>query len=614
MINNLKGFTFDDELAVISAVRKQDIDTLISYHKKGIDFDKIKSYEGTLLEVAIKNNCLKSLDTLLDLGVNVHQTNYYGETALHEAAFLNAPICIQKLIEHGANINFCTKDGYTPFSYALNNNSFKAVETFLKYPDLDVNLIGKSLILPIEYAFFENNISMVNKIINHTSFDPTFTQIFCASFNNASLKDFLDKNNVFGDRLIVTAYNDAKLFGLKFDLGGSIPISVNLHNQDSFSFDGYWTDLGTKNISNSFNTFCTDVISESNIPSWAKQAFATVQDCFNFSAINTDPKAYYDKYKQGELVFIPSGWDEHSIGIIIHKDKLYRCNRGDESDGIHGVEEFLIPNTNFITTYTIEKMLDGTGSSWYMQDFIPYLLDLQKIGMIENPTQTVGNCVWTSFETSVEAALLDTFIYLGIDNYNAHKYAKNSFSLWENFDLTYTLNQTIENKDMFLYADIYDDLLIGSLVAHHDNSNIYEVQRGAAILNELDVNTVFERFDEEIGQLVYHYSPGSYSYINAMSSYDTPTFNDYLASWFYSGLTMEEGTLAREYIKFFTACDQLQKNNPTSVISLEDVLETSFINGIEKIFGKSASIIPSEHLIPAANILPEIPAIHAELI
>jgi hypothetical protein len=220
-------------------------------------------------------------------------------------------------------------------------------------------------------------------------------------------------------------------------------------------------------------------------------------------------------------------------------------------------------------------------------------------------------------EAGLEASMLTSFIQQGIDSHTAHKLAKESFTIWENFDLSYSLKSVLDHKEQLIENGIYDDLLIKALSNHHDPQNPYDVQNGIVVLNELSNPVVFETFHKEIGQYLISYDPQSYRNISYMKPY-TPTYQDYFQSFFTSDekyLSEDGKKFASEYYAFLQKCDEYQKKGDVSKILLEDVLDLSFRNALENLFDSSVSSLPSNNLISVkgssepAMMLPIMPVI-----
>jgi ankyrin repeat protein len=73
---------------------------------------------------------LQALKVAIEAGLDIHQTNTRGETALHGAANRGADTIVQFLADSGAVLNAKTKQGHTPLDIAMG----KAVVTQLPVP------------------------------------------------------------------------------------------------------------------------------------------------------------------------------------------------------------------------------------------------------------------------------------------------------------------------------------------------------------------------------------------------------------------------------------------------------------------------------------------------
>ena len=87
-----------------------------------------------------ESEALEALKVSIDAGLDLNQANSRGETALHGAASRGADRIVQFLVDHGADLNVKTKQGYTPLDVAMG----KAVVGQLPVPhDSTVALLRK---------------------------------------------------------------------------------------------------------------------------------------------------------------------------------------------------------------------------------------------------------------------------------------------------------------------------------------------------------------------------------------------------------------------------------------------------------------------------------------
>jgi uncharacterized protein len=66
-----------------------------------------------------ESDALEALKVAIAAGLDIHQTNARGETALHGAALRGADAIVQFLLDKGADINLVSKQGWTPLDVAM---------------------------------------------------------------------------------------------------------------------------------------------------------------------------------------------------------------------------------------------------------------------------------------------------------------------------------------------------------------------------------------------------------------------------------------------------------------------------------------------------------------
>ena len=70
-----------------------------------------------------ESEALEALKVAIEAGLDLRQANSKGETALHGAASRGADTIVQFLVEHGADLNAKTKQGFTPIDIAMGKAS-----------------------------------------------------------------------------------------------------------------------------------------------------------------------------------------------------------------------------------------------------------------------------------------------------------------------------------------------------------------------------------------------------------------------------------------------------------------------------------------------------------
>lgn len=611
--------------SVINACIAQDINALREYYKAGVNFNDIRDqYGDSLLHIAIMNDKPQSFNALLNLGMNIEVRSYYdNSTPLNMAAMADELSYVQLLLDKGANVNARTIDGSTPLTDAIYNGCEDVAKVLLSNPKVDVNIPTNSGIPPILWAFDQDNLELADQIAHHPSFDVEYNLILLNDFETYDIKEYLltlapENNNL----TLLDTYQVAKVFALRYEFNGCIELKdIAGHGYNCFDLDGYANRLGALAMAESFTNFYDTVVYNSTLPAFAHQTFIDVTESLLFSASVFEPEAYLSKINQGDLVIIPSGWDGHSITFVIQGDTLYRCNRGHMSDGIHGIEEFLITKPNSLTVDVLDRMIEADGNHNYLQNQLIDVLGLHKIGEIENPTQIIGNCVWTSLEAGIEASFVASFMNYGVDPVTAHILAKDTFLLFEDFDLNYALKDVIEHPESLAQNEIFDDLVIYALENHHNPFSESDILKGVVILDQLDDPLVFETFDHFIGQDLIKYDPNCYKTISYMEPYTPGYFEYFFGSAPKPYFTESQKSELAQMEAFLKACDEYRLSHQ-EVLNITDILQVSDTKPLENIFSSfvdeivapklEVQTVPIPLVIEMPQVIPVLPIIQVE--
>ncbi|MFI4937923.1 MAG: ankyrin repeat domain-containing protein [Candidatus Berkiellales bacterium] len=555
--------------------------------------------KSNLLQHVIDFDLHNTFATLIDVGFNIENRSFdKGLTALNFAVVKNKPDFIIKLIENNANVNTRDSEGYTPIHHAFQANNDLVIDILMNTQNVDINIPSNKRKTALETAFYEHhNMAYVDNIIAHPSFDATYHQLILNQVDNPELLNYLHSKKLEIDPIILGVFEQAKRFGMQYDLKGCFTLNgLADHQFNCFKFGASNRIVGVNRFTNDFNIFFNEMVNPStnHIPKWAAQSFAQVKEALNFAATDFEPKHYYEKIKLGEIVYIPSGWVKHAVDFVFHDDKLYRCNRSKKhTDGIHGIEVFQITQIDNLNLELITKIMTSELTSDFIQIELVNILGLVKIGEVENPVQVAGNCRWTSMEAGLEATLISSFIDQGLNTEKAYPLAKRIFNLWEEYDIENKLKGVIDNKENLLSQGIYDDLLLNALKYHHDPLNESELQKGVVILNELSEPTLFETFDTLYGQMVMQYNPEAYKQISYLAPY-SPLYsgNKFLVNS-EKTFSITELAVAKEFHEFLKACDDYQQRYHPDPIRVDEVLDLPTHHRLEQIFVETISDPPS---------------------
>ncbi|XP_069690783.1 ankyrin-1-like [Periplaneta americana] len=87
--------------------------------------------EGHNLHIAVLNNDMQKMKTLLDDGIEVDQTDAWGRSALHLAAACNYRNIIELLLRYGADMKLRDSLGFDPLDYCERTTSWASVDFML---------------------------------------------------------------------------------------------------------------------------------------------------------------------------------------------------------------------------------------------------------------------------------------------------------------------------------------------------------------------------------------------------------------------------------------------------------------------------------------------------
>tara|TARA_R110002110_G_scaffold415856_1_gene658391 strand:- start:33822 stop:35645 length:1824 start_codon:yes stop_codon:yes gene_type:complete len=576
----------NNDWPIIHACNLDDIETLISYHDMGKDFDSIHDFYGDgLLHVSIFSDAIHSFHALLDWGMDIEKVSYSDSaTPLNVAAMVGDLHYITPLVEMGADVNTMDYYGFTPLHNSIYFEEYDAANYFLSLPEVDVNIASYDEFTPLLESYFYGNEQTTSAIIQHPTFDSTYNILMISEYYDDEFLQDMKNLGVYADEDIIEAFHLAKLLGHRYDLGGTFSFANLDYSANYFSYEGYSNNLSVAEFTRSYEYFLSHVVLTSTVPSWANEALISALDALQFQDSNTDAALFHERFVSGQSVILASGWNGHAVEIVLHQDRLYRCNRGDQSDGVHGIEEFMITKPNNLTLEILDIILEASGPPTFLQHDLVEILGLEKIGEIENPEQIAGNCTWTSLEAGLEALILTNLLENSIDADTAHSFAKQAFELWEEFDMTHGLEEFISHSDILIGNSFYDELLADIFNTLDTTQSEFDFSRQAIIYDELLKPEFSDLYDELVGQYVEQYVP----------LYDS-IYDNYMEN---TSIEHADYIAGKHYYEFINAYNESELNNDHFILSLEDIFSSG--HSALSFDMSSASTITSE----AVNISP----------
>ena len=100
---------------------------------------------------AMKENNIRRVEKLIELGTEVHQQDEYGRTLLYCAIYSKNEQIVQLLIANGANVNQRSNDGYTPLYWAIDSNNPESIKLLLA-AGADTTIRNRNYVTPLYWA------------------------------------------------------------------------------------------------------------------------------------------------------------------------------------------------------------------------------------------------------------------------------------------------------------------------------------------------------------------------------------------------------------------------------------------------------------------------------
>lgn len=163
---NNKGYS-----ALYWAVRSNSSLNFNRLVEAGATLDPLNQSDASLLRLALMKGNFEMFDKLLDMGRALltqrdgNSNDCLGQSLLIEAAKLNAPTAIEKLISYGADIDLQSRDGTTALHWAVKSGHSEAVDCLLRH-DASLSLRDQEGYTPLGYALRLNRKDISIQLIN----------------------------------------------------------------------------------------------------------------------------------------------------------------------------------------------------------------------------------------------------------------------------------------------------------------------------------------------------------------------------------------------------------------------------------------------------------------
>lgn len=376
-----------------------------AYIKAGETLDDIDEFGFTPLIETIIANQLPMTKALLGQKINIDKADISGRTALHWAVDNQAIEYVKLLLEHQANVNAYTPQGFSP----------------LVYPLLRQDLTIKQLLLK-------------------QGADLNFSQDFIA----------------------------AKLIGHRFSLKGSVDVVNPLQEMIEVDYEGFVLEFTTAVIEHSLAKFLNNYAARRWREDFAMlekiyQAFQLAGKILLWQRQLTPKQRFHTELsevaKQAFLI-LPAASRGHAMGFIRYHDWLVKIDRGENSLKEGSVNVYQIGRPDKIDAYFLDEFLFKKQPRSFFHEKIIGILKLEKILSLPLGAQVVGNCSWANMEACVGIGHYILSVYPEI-----HLEPRDSgmfYQAWLNWDKDRAIEEIIE---AFKTANKYRKASLASMLA-----------------------------------------------------------------------------------------------------------------------------------------------------
>lgn len=385
--------------AFIEAVKTGDVDTASTLFKAGGVNLEAQDGVGTALIHAVHYKHTDLIKWLLDNKANPNVTNHFGETPLELMIRKDKREIVQDLIKKGADPNATNSQGETPLmlmAYYMSNDA-ETIQLLIQHG--------------AKFGSTVENLEKVKKNFSNFTLDVIF--------------EGMRPNGEINSKLtVLDARHLAKHAGNVLGLDNSIFITE--HSQEyPFEANGLFPKPALKILQERLKEYQL----KDNIQHTPElKSFKQIEQALNHTIQLMDySKEEFSKeaaenldarFKQGELVYLPSGWNGtdpdsegvgHTVSIALHGKYLVYCNRGFKGDLENATKIFEIPDLEKINPDFIKKCLyaytDGPNHLNETLNSIGIELDKPLLSF-PSKGQEHGNCAIANPRAAVEAMLL----------------------------------------------------------------------------------------------------------------------------------------------------------------------------------------------------------------
>ncbi|MGE3319214.1 MAG: hypothetical protein AB7I18_07945 [Candidatus Berkiella sp.] len=322
---------------------------------------------------------------------------------LVEAAKVGDAAKIRGLINNGAEVNFVDDDKRSAISYALENEDEETVFELLQSgASLSIREVGKNVVFLNNHAAFYSDDFLLklketsNQILSNLR-DPGRALLF--NMLNDGIDGVIQSRKIkkyshilgLSDQEEYAAYNKGKLEGN--NAYKSLIYLTDLMSEYYYSLDDNADDKDYFAFMHECFTFCQSLIND-----------------YNFNYQSDAAEKFYQRYEEGDMTFISTGFEKHAVGVTVFGYSLVYCNRGDGTLDEHaGTKIYKLKNPIDVEFFNkcIECKNREKSTAIDLHNILQEVVDLDNpIVSLPSKAQEHGNCSFANPKSSIEAMLL----------------------------------------------------------------------------------------------------------------------------------------------------------------------------------------------------------------
>tara|TARA_R110002110_G_scaffold33533_1_gene114687 strand:- start:48 stop:2036 length:1989 start_codon:yes stop_codon:yes gene_type:complete len=478
--NKHSGFTLPNKIAVTYplhvAAQQGDIITVQKLLAQGWDVNQEDFRSAMPLHVATMFGHTDIVKLLIKQGADLFDKSYQNQTALHLATEFYRADIVKVLLDSGADAHTIDASSHTTLDDAVIEIQ-RLTNELGKYP-ANVDLANKAdaIIDIIQHlcAHMQGNPTVSMKIDGFIQREPVSVILDTASSyipdattrsKISSLVESLRAEDSSHDH-----YLEAKTFLNVFATSQVYPIHLTKSKVVHVNTDGFTAKYITQSITEGLESFSdflqthTQDMLTQKVATRLNNSFELATQYAHSFADKETSKLALQHYHNNETVLLPTGWHGHCVATFFSKEHtiFVVANAGPHYvHDVNGVHIYKMQDQDSLTADKINGILSNQSQLCLELHKLYDLGVIEKVGEIETPKQTHGNCTYYSFKIIIEAMALVEYMNLGVEFENAQTKAKlfsENFELHQNFELIDNILQTDCPVQLDAFKDIYQDL------------------------------------------------------------------------------------------------------------------------------------------------------------